>query len=48
MSRRTSLWFAIVVLSLASFTTACDRTDATGPSDVPSAAFDKEGQGSNN
>lgn len=48
MSRRTSQWLAIVVLSLAAFNTACDRADATGPSDIPSPAFNKEGQGSNN
>jgi hypothetical protein len=47
MSRRTSQWFAIVVLSLAAFTTACDRADSTGPSEIPSPAF-SEGQGSNN
>lgn len=45
MSRRTSKWIALACLSLAAFTSACDRVDTTGPSDV-TPAF--EGQGSNN
>jgi hypothetical protein len=47
MSRRTAQWFAIASLVLASFTTACTRSDATGPSaDQTAPSF--EGQGSNN
>jgi len=47
MSRRTAQWFAIASLVLASFTTACTRSDATGPSaDQTAPSF--EGQGANN
>ncbi|HEY7635179.1 MAG TPA: hypothetical protein VH763_06525 [Gemmatimonadales bacterium] len=47
MSRRTAQWFAIASLVLAGFTTACTRSDATGPSaDQTAPSF--EGQGSNN
>lgn len=46
MSRRTSKWLAIVSLTLAAVTTACDRVDATGPSELPAPSF--ENQGSNN
>jgi hypothetical protein len=45
MSRRTSQWFAIAGFSLALLTSACTRTDATGPSDQPAPSF--EGQGGN-
>jgi hypothetical protein len=45
MTRRASKWLALVSLSLAAFSTACDRVDATGPSDV-TPAF--ETQGANN
>ena len=46
MSRRTSSWFAVACLTLAALSTACGRSDATGPSDVPAAML--ESQGSNN
>ncbi len=46
MSRRTSTWLAIACLSLAALTTACDRVDATGPSEAPRPSF--ESQGGNN
>jgi len=47
MSRRTAQWFAIASLVLAGFTTACTRSDATGPSaDQTAPSF--EGQGANN
>jgi hypothetical protein len=47
MTRRASTWFAIVCLTLAAFTTACDRVDPTGPSETPAPSFD-ESQGGNN
>jgi hypothetical protein len=43
MSRRTSQWFAIVSLTLAAFTTACDRVETTAPSEIPAASFEKQG-----
>jgi len=46
MSRRSSSLIAVAFLSLAVLTTACGRSDATGPSDTPAAML--EGQGSNN
>ena len=46
MSRRTSQWFALLCLTLAALTTACDRVDPTGPSDTPAPSF--ESQGGNN
>lgn len=46
MTRRTSTWFAIVSLTLAALTTACDRVDPTGPSENPTPSF--ESQGGNN
>ena len=46
MSRRTSKWLAIGCVTLAAFTTACDRLDTTGPSEVPAPSF--ENQGGNN
>ena len=46
MARRASTWLALASLSLALLTTACTRTDATGPSDTPVPSL--EGQGSNN
>jgi hypothetical protein len=45
MTRRASKWFALASLALAALTTACDRVDTTGPSDV-APAF--ETQGANN
>ncbi len=48
MSRTTTKWLAIASLTLATLTSAaCTRTDATGPSDSTTPAFD-ETQGSNN
>jgi hypothetical protein len=47
MPRLTTKWLAIASLTLAAAaTTACTRSDATGPSDQPAPAF--ENQGSNN
>jgi hypothetical protein len=46
MARRTSSWLAIASLSLALLTTACTRSDATGPSDSPATSL--EVQGANN
>ncbi|MEP6688340.1 MAG: hypothetical protein ABJC36_08320 [Gemmatimonadales bacterium] len=47
MSRTTSKWLAIVSLALATLTSAaCTRSDATGPSDPTTPAF--ENQGANN
>ena len=46
MSRRTSKWLAIACLATAAFTTACDRVDSTGPSEIPAPSF--ESQGGNN
>ena len=46
MSRRSSSLIAAAVLSFAVLSTACGRSDATGPSDTPSAML--ESQGSNN
>lgn len=45
MTRRTSKWIALASLSLAALTSACDRVDTTGPSDVTPAL---ETQGANN
>jgi hypothetical protein len=46
MSRRSSSWIAAACLTLAALTSACGRSDATGPSEIPAAML--EGQGSNN
>jgi hypothetical protein len=47
MSRTTTKWFALASLTLAALTsTACTRSDATGPSDQPAPSF--EAQGANN
>jgi hypothetical protein len=45
MTRRASKWIALASLTLAALSTACDRVDTTGPSDV-TPAF--ETQGANN
>jgi hypothetical protein len=45
MSRRSSSLIAAAVLSFAVLSTACGRSDATGPSDAPAML---ESQGSNN
>jgi hypothetical protein len=46
MSRRCSSLIAIACLTFAALSTACGRSDATGPSDVPAPAL--ETIGSNN
>jgi hypothetical protein len=47
MSRSTTKWIAIASLTLATLTSAaCTRSDATGPSEPITPAF--EGQGGNN
>jgi len=47
MSRTATKWLVLASLTLAALTSsACTRTDATGPSDQPAPSF--EGQGSNN
>jgi hypothetical protein len=46
MSRRSSCLIAAAVLSLGVLSSACGRTDATGPSDTPAVLL--ESQGSNN
>lgn len=45
MSRRSSTWIAVTCLTFAALSTACGRSDATGPSETPAAL---ESQGSNN
>lgn len=47
MPRSTTKWLVLASLTLAGLTsTACTRSDATGPSEQPAPSF--EGQGSNN
>jgi hypothetical protein len=47
MSRTATKWVLLVSLTLAAITsTACTRSDATGPSDQPAPSF--EAQGANN
>lgn len=46
MTRRASSWLALACLSLALLTSACTRSDATGPSDTPAPSL--ETQGGNN
>lgn len=46
MSRRVSSWFALACLSVALLTSACTRSDATAPSEVPAPSL--ENQGANN
>jgi hypothetical protein len=46
MAHRASSWLALASLSLALLTTACTRSDATGPSDTPAPSL--ESQGANN
>jgi len=47
MSRISTKWLVIASLTLAGLTSsACTRSDATGPSDQPQPSF--EGQGANN
>jgi hypothetical protein len=47
MSRTKLYSLVLALLASAAVSTACTRTDATGPSDAPEASFD-EGQGGNN
>jgi hypothetical protein len=46
MSRAKTYGIVLALLASAALSTACTRTDATGPSDVPEASF--ESQGANN
>jgi hypothetical protein len=46
MSRYKTYGIVFALLASAALT-SCTRTDATGPSDQPSASFE-EGQGANN
>jgi hypothetical protein len=45
MSRRSSSWIAVVCLTFAALSTACGRSDATGPSEAPTLL---ESQGASN
>jgi hypothetical protein len=47
MSRSKSYGLVLALLASAALSTACTRTDATGPSEQPEASF-QEGQGGNN
>jgi hypothetical protein len=47
MSRSKSYGLVLALLASAALSTACTRTDATGPSEQPEATF-QEGQGSGN
>jgi hypothetical protein len=48
MSRISTKWLLLASLTLAGLaSTACTRSDATGPSDQPKPSFD-EGQGARN
>jgi len=46
MARRALGWLAFACLSLTLLTSACTRSDATGPSDTPAPSL--ESQGANN
>ena len=45
MSRRSSSWIAVACLTLGALTTACGRSDATGPSDTPAVMLETQGSG---
>ena len=47
MSRTKTYGLVLALLASAALSTACTRTDATGPSEAPQASFD-ESQGANN
>ena len=47
MSRSKTYGLVLALLASAAVSTACTRTDATGPSDQQQASFE-EGIGSNN
>jgi hypothetical protein len=44
---RTKTYGLVLALVASALSTACTRTDATGPSDAPQPSF-TEGQGANN
>jgi hypothetical protein len=46
MSRSKTYGLVLALLASAALSTACTRTDATGPSDQPQPSF--ESQGANN
>jgi hypothetical protein len=43
MSRLKTYGFVLALLASASITTACTRTDTTGPSEQPQASFESIG-----
>lgn len=43
MSRIKTYGFALALLASAALSTACTRTDATGPSEQPQASFETIG-----
>ena len=43
MSRMKTYGLALALLASAALSTACTRTDATGPSDQPQASFETQG-----
>jgi hypothetical protein len=47
MSRSKSYGLVLALLASAALSTACTRTDATGPSEQPQASL-QEGQGATN
>jgi hypothetical protein len=47
MSRSKTYGLVLALLASAALSTACTRSDATGPSEQPQASFG-EGQGSDN
>ncbi len=47
MSRSKTYGLVLALLASAALSTACTRTDATGPSEQPQASF-AEGQGADN
>jgi hypothetical protein len=47
MSRSKTYGLVLALMASAALSTACTKTDATGPSERPQASFE-EGVGSNN
>ncbi|HVQ45281.1 MAG TPA: hypothetical protein VMS62_00525 [Gemmatimonadales bacterium] len=47
MSRSKTYGLALALIASAALSTACTRSDTTGPSDQTQASF-QEGQGANN
>jgi hypothetical protein len=47
MSRSKTYGLVFALLASAALSSACTRTDATGPSEQPQVSFE-EGQGANN